>query len=85
MSQQKVADDVLREAVAAYQEHGGVKAYAARSLGLHPRTFGDRLKMAEERFAMVLGEVAGGSIQATVELTLPSPSRFCRSALSWNT
>lgn len=68
-------DKQLREAVAAYEEHGGVKAYAAKSLGLAPATFKDRLRVAEKRFGISLGKVAGGSVQGISEEVRPLPRK----------
>lgn len=60
-------EEQLREAVAAYEEFDGVKAEAARHLGLAYQTYCDRLTAAETRLGVKLGKVAGGSVHGLRE------------------
>lgn len=49
MPQRPYADDELREAVAAYEEHGRNKTHAASALNISPSTLRGRLRRAVER------------------------------------
>lgn len=55
-----LSDEKCLEAVRALNAHGGVKAYAAKSLGLNHNTFDSRLKIAAQRGLMGYGPVLPG-------------------------
>lgn len=63
MARKTLTDEELRLDVEAYYEHGGNRSEAARARGMKRRTFGDRLKAAEQRFGMRLGKVADGRVR----------------------
>lgn len=59
-----VDDEDLRLDLEAYHRAGGNRSEGARLRGLKRQTYNDRLRMAEKRFGIVLGKVAGGRIKA---------------------
>lgn len=50
MAQQKVSDELLRQALEALEAHNGVKEIAARSIGMAASTFRGRIELAQQRF-----------------------------------
>lgn len=57
------SDAELQADVAAYVDAGGNKSLAARARDMPRKTFCNRLTQAEKRFGIILGEVAGGSLE----------------------
>lgn len=93
MAAPRLPDEVLHEALDAYQRSGGDKAAAARSLGLDRRTFTDRLRVAAKRVPGVSLKrlAAGGKVEAlrTVKAKMPTKAdgtkRYILSSIQNNT
>lgn len=75
MANNKIPDEELSLDVQAYYDAAGSKSEAARQRGIPNSTFGDRLKMAENRLGIKLGKVADGRISPVEHETRKLPKK----------